>query len=140
MTSSRHLKTQNLLHLFSSLCLVLRLRRGRSQQYWQSVNKQFPTLIRDLTNKFDEIYLYFVVLGLTVISNSPAMDEDSKTDKSRSGRVRKRPKNLADFETQDNIDEDNTVKVNQNSNKTTKNVSLKCQISLVTSSLKFSKS
>ena len=58
----------------------------------------------------------------------PAMYEDSKTDISRSGRVRKRPKNLADFETQDNIDDD-TVKVNQNSNKTAKNVSLECQFS-----------
>ena len=54
------------------------------------------------------------------------MDEDSKTDKSRSGRVRKRPKNLADFETQDNIDDDT---VNQNSDKTVKNVSLECQFS-----------
>ena len=57
------------------------------------------------------------------------MDEDSKTDISRSGRVRKKPKTLADYETQDNIDEDITVKVNQNSDKTAKNVSLDCQIS-----------
>ena len=60
------------------------------------------------------------------------MDEDGKTDISRSGRVRKKPKKLADFETQDNnddevnIDDDATVKVNQNSDKTTKNVSLEC--------------
>ena len=70
-----------------------------------------------------------------------AMDEDSKS--SRSGRVRKRPAKFANFETPDDIDDDDldiTVKVNQNSNKTAKNVSLKCQISLVTSSLKFSKS
>ena len=56
------------------------------------------------------------------------MDKDSKADISRSGRVRKKPKNLADFETQDNIDDDITVKVNQNSDKTTKNVSLKVPI------------
>jgi hypothetical protein len=55
------------------------------------------------------------------------MDEDSKS--SRSGRVRKRPVKLADFETTDDIDDlDITVKVNQNSNKTAKNVSLKCRI------------
>ena len=53
------------------------------------------------------------------------MDEDTKKDISRSGRVRKKPKTLADYETQDNID-DITVKVNQNSNKTAKNVSLEC--------------
>ena len=59
------------------------------------------------------------------------MDKDSKTDISRSGRVRKKPKNLADFETQDNIDDDDiTVKVSQNSDKIAKNVSLKCQINL----------
>ena len=60
------------------------------------------------------------------------MDEDGKTDISRSGRVRKKPKKLADFETQDdevNIDDDATVKVNQNSDKTAKNVSLECQFS-----------
>ena len=56
------------------------------------------------------------------------MDEDGKTDISRSGRVRKKPKKLADFETQGNVDDD-TVKVNQNSDKTAKNVSLECQFS-----------
>ena len=54
------------------------------------------------------------------------MDEDSKS--SRSGRVRKRPSKFADFETPDDID-DIDITVNQNSNKTAKNVSLICQIS-----------
>ena len=56
------------------------------------------------------------------------MDDDSKN--SRSGRVRKRPAKFADFETSDD-DLDITVKANQNSNKTAKKVSLKCQISLL---------
>ena len=54
------------------------------------------------------------------------MDEDSKT--SKSGRVRKRPSKFADFETPDDIDDDITVKVKQNSKKTAKNVSLQCQL------------
>ena len=61
------------------------------------------------------------------------MDEeaDSKKDISRSGRVRKKPKSFADFETQENIDEDITVKLNQNSDKTAKNVSLECRLFLI---------
>ena len=55
------------------------------------------------------------------------MDEDSKT--SRSGRVRKRPSKFADFETPDDID-DLDITVNQNGNKTAKNVSLKSKIEI----------
>ena len=52
------------------------------------------------------------------------------TKTSRSGRIRKRPLKFADFETQDDIEDlDITVKVNQNSSKTARYVSRRCQIS-----------
>ena len=51
------------------------------------------------------------------------MDEDSSKT-SKSGRIRKRPLKFADYETPDDIDEDSTVKVNQNSNKAAKIESL----------------
>ena len=57
------------------------------------------------------------------------MDEDSSKT-SKSGRIRKRPIKFEDFETQDHIEDlDFTVKVNQNSSKTARYVSLRCQIS-----------
>ena len=53
------------------------------------------------------------------------MDEDSSRT-SKSGRIRKRPSKFADFETPDDTDDDSSVKVNQNSKKTAKHVSLQC--------------
>ena len=53
------------------------------------------------------------------------MDEDNSRT-SKSGRIRKRPSKFADFETPDDSDDDSSVKVNQNSNKTAKHVSLQC--------------